>query len=237
MSEFLGINLARGFYPVRGLFDALEGRAYIAGGYARWAASERSEPLPGDIDVFPLTYDDFIFITNRLGQAISPVRRSLYAVTYQTPESMIQAGAPDTIQVVRPAKDYASIEEILSRFDLTICAAAIIDQYQVLVHEYFEEDDRNRRLTLLNVTNPLYTMKRAIKYATGGFEFGFAELQKLFVAWEKISPEIRQQVSDAFEQPMVDASYILGEEGREQLVERINEAAQRIVEQRMGAQV
>lgn len=73
---------------------------------------------------------------------------------------------------------YPDIETILNDFDLAACMAGFDGKY-VIVHPQFVKDLYTMRLTLVNLTYPIATLNRILKYRDKGFNT--SEVTKQYV--------------------------------------------------------
>lgn len=71
---------------------------------------------------------------------------------------------------------YLTARELISSFDFTCCAAAY-DGNSLLVHRHFPLAVRQKKLRLLNLTFPVATLGRMMKYEKKGYKTGECRLQ------------------------------------------------------------
>jgi hypothetical protein len=99
------------------------------------------------------TLNDFTYI-----DAVVP-RKGKYLLTYGTPA------------------------DVISRFDFSVCRAAILNENQALVSSKFEEDCKKKKLRVEYMVCPLSTVQRIGKYGKKGYKISNKEVVKLFVEW------------------------------------------------------
>lgn len=203
------VALRRGFTEIRPLWDILEQvkvdtreDCFICGGYARWCASPKFEPIPaGDIDIYCESERVFDTVRRYLKNANLTVKHeNNMAITYNRPVSG-EYHIMFPIQLIKPVVSGAIVargdkEKILSNFDFTVIRAAIKTPTTVLVDADFTEDETHKRLRLKNIHNPLSSLLRCCKYTKKGYFLPFTEAIKLFYAWDGMNSELKTEFSD-----------------------------------------
>lgn len=182
------VGLLRGKPAVKLLLPLISGLGYIGGSFAAWVCSPAVEPMiPSDVDIFATSDENAQAIIARLverfncGQESNPITTTLYPNNPKFTR---------TIQVVKPNPDWKTYpDDILNSFDFDVCRAVILNSEEVLA-------DFNVGLftaKILRLNNPLRSLKRVIKYAARGVNFPDWELIKLFLGWEAMPAERREE--------------------------------------------
>lgn len=149
---------------------------YIAGGYARWACSTREDtPLPKDIDIVcpskrKLESLRASFKTNGMVE----VRDGVFSVTFKT------GAIGREIQLLKPFTG-DTIEECLSKFDLSVCRVALINHDSAIGDTDGFEDERQGKVRVSHVDpeTASNTMCRLLRYANKGYEIETGEVEKV----------------------------------------------------------
>lgn len=198
------IKLQRGFTEIIPLWkilnkviDSTKQDCFICGGYARYCASPKFEPVKaGDIDI----YNEGKSAFNKLKQLLKYNKLNIkaeneMAITYERPKSGEFHYMPP-IQAIKPIKiakivSVGSKETILSNFDFTVIRAAIESPTEVLVDKDFTHDESSNVLRLKNIHCPVSSTLRCLKYASKGYWLRPLETLKLFLDWDNRSDEYR----------------------------------------------
>ncbi len=220
---FTTVPLLRGFTEIEPLYNLTAQSAWIAGGYARYCASQNTKVVPAkDCDVFPGNQDSFDAIKYALIEKIGFEKsyENGVSLTLRTPkkkrENMdIRWRFCPQIQLIKPIVEgrvvtSGSIEDILNAFDFTITRAAIISPEEVLVDEDFIKDENNHLLKLKNIHCPISSMLRCMKYSKKGYWMRPSESLKLYLDWENRSPEYKSDMIELFKK-----SFIIDENGKQ----------------------
>lgn len=204
------LPLRRGFTEIRPLWAIMEEvkskvnkDCFICGGYARWCASPKAEPVPcGDIDIYCETEAVFTVMDVVLKQKakLKVKSENSMAISYERPKSGEFHYMPP-IQLIKPIKDGAIVakgnkETILSNFDFTVIRAAIETPTYVFVDKDFKHDETHGILRLKNIHHPLSSLLRCCKYTKRGYWLHYVEAFKLFNAWDTCSTGDREFISD-----------------------------------------
>jgi len=204
---FETVRLVRGFSLIRPLWstiqevsDASKKECFICGGYARWCASPKYNPVvPHDLDIYCEDYKTFnILISRLLSSKLKVEHENDMAVTFEHPTKGEFHTMPP-IQVIKPMKKGAIVTDggvinVLSNFDFTIVRAAISTPTQVLVDADFLHDEVGNVLRLKNIHCPVSSLLRCIKYTNRGYWLSPVESLKLFEDWMNRPPEYRDEI-------------------------------------------
>lgn len=186
--------------------------ATFAGGFVRWLASPRLSPIPfGDVDILPITEDAFYAVRDACEGALNlkQLKETTTAITYKGPmmgPTVLQlhgtmrfpTEAPN-IQILRPERFPGdSLEERLSKFDLTICQAALLDEKTALVHTRFYQDEMDGHIVFASEFRIDDAFNRVAKYSRKGYLFQPSEGYKLWKAWESMDPETKEDALNRF---------------------------------------
>jgi len=205
--SFKKVRLLRGFTEIQEFFALAEKhQAVICGGYARYCASPRKEPVKaGDVDFFPKTEDGVAGMQKDLEEMGFELRHENHVSITMRPkpceeEKLAYLPTPQIIKPVVEGKivTLGSVEEILENFDFTIVRAAIISSTEVLVDEEFMVDEAKMILRLRNIHCPVSSLLRCCKYARKGYFMRPGETLKLFNDWTDRGDDYKLRLLDLF---------------------------------------
>jgi len=203
---FKVISVKRGLTEIRHVRKRLAHLDVVfCGGYIRYCASPRKEPVPAaDIDIY--CKDDAMFkevaeIFKEDGLEIR--HENAMAVTYRVPKDGPYAYCP-AVQLIKPIKEGSivakgTIEEILSNFDFTVIRCGLLNDEEVLVDEDFEEDERTKFIRIKNIHCPVSSMHRFMKYGKKGYYTRPGQILKLFADWDNRPDEYRNTLKERIE--------------------------------------
>lgn len=207
--SFKTIQLKRGFYEIKVLFDLCEKyKAVICGGYARYCGS----PLPtprvvqaGDVDMFPKSEEACNTILGALVSMGFEKQHENHVSITMKPSKGKESDLEylPTPQIIKPVIEgkivtLGTIEEILENFDFTIVRAAIISPTEIMVDEDFEADEKHKVLNLKNIHCPISSLLRCCKYARKGYFMRPAQALKLFIDWNNRGTEYQEKIIALF---------------------------------------
>jgi hypothetical protein len=198
-------KVVRGFDTVQDIYNIIAGRGFIAGSYAAFMATPHDTPiLPNDVDIFATSNENALAIAEALSEKFQvPYTSNELVYSIENPSG----GPAMPIQVVKPHPEWKDFpQDILNSFDMDISRAVLVGPEVVLA------DYNVGFLTgkLLRIANPLRSLKRVMKYHARGVEFKDGELIKLFLAWQQMSDERREEVINSTKEPAV----VLGSYGK-----------------------
>ncbi len=209
---FERVPLIRGFDIIQPLWELLEdvkhitGKdCFICGGYARFCASPRREPVKaGDIDLYCEDESVFDVLERKLTAAGFEMRHeNEVSKTYKHQDEGPFAHLP-TIQSIKPLREarivaFGTKEVILANFDFSIVRAAILSSKLVLVDADFLHDEKHTLLRLKNIHCPISSTLRCMKYAKKGYFLRPLECLRLFLDWDNRDDEYRSKLRDFIE--------------------------------------
>lgn len=205
MSNFIKLPIRRGFAEVSALFNLIQGRGVICGGYARYCVSPVLNPAPaGDVDVYAHTVEDFESLKKDLREHLRKSKDNPVSISYERTIKGDLAYTPQ-IQLIKPLVKgrmvgVGPMETILSNFDFTIARAGILSETEGLVDELFENDEIAQRLRLRNIHCPISSTLRCTKYVKKGYWLRPADTLALFLDWDARSPEYRAEIIEGVEE-------------------------------------
>lgn len=199
------IPLQRGFKEIEWIFENIKGMGYICGGYARYCASQRKQPVNGDdVDIFPIDEISYETIRHWLEKTEKfEVRfENDISVTYKLSKNKKWRNTPK-IQLIKPFNNgrvitYGNPKIILANFDFTVVRACIVSKNTVLVDGQFVEDDTKGILRLKYIHCPISSLMRCMKYAKKGYFIRPSEAIKLFADWDSRDDGYRIKMLDFF---------------------------------------
>jgi len=195
-------------------------RCFIAGGFARWVLSvDHTTPCPGDIDIFFENEEHFQkakFILDKEGFRTS--LETSNALTLTPPNTAEFDVGSMNIQLIRPCKGRCgTVYDVLDGFDINVCQAALVltskNTLKGYVSNVFVSGETHQRIRIAKMGHPLAVMQRCIKYASKGYKVSTRVLLQIFVAWDKLPQEERQQAYDLMKNGQFSHLYnLLGRE-------------------------
>jgi len=183
---------------------------YICGGYVRWMCSPRVTPVaPGDIDIYCKTMDIFNRVNLCIRNVVSVKHVNDVSTTFFIPfNSTNPVFGLKEIQLIKPMNKGSIVtegllQEILHNFDFTIARIGI--DYKLwkdkmaLADSDFDRHENGKRLVFKNIHCPVSSLFRCIKYCNKGYRLKTAEIIKLFLDWEKRTPEYKREIVSFFD--------------------------------------
>lgn len=200
---FEEVPLVRGFTEIQWLYENLvekEKGVYLLGGYARYCASPRVEPVvASDVDIYCEDEDVFQQV-KEFFKILRQKHENPMAISYQRPTEGVLKYCP-SIQIIKPilkgrvvAK--GDLKTILSNFDFTIIRAAIIDPKIVLVDADFLHDEEHMFLRIKNIHCPISSSLRFMKYCRKGYYTRPLQVYRLFNDWDHRSDDYREKLAE-----------------------------------------
>lgn len=204
------VPLHRGFTEIIPLWEIIndvinrhKADVFICGGYARWCASPKYEPVKaGDIDIYSETKKVHDRLFGRLihDNNLKVKNENEMAITFEHPNSGAFHYMPP-IQLIKPIKDGSIVAKgnkktILSNFDFTIIRAAIESPDSVMVDKDFLHDETHNILRLKNIHCPVSSLLRCLKYVKKGYWLRPMEAAKLFTDWMNREEGYRSKILD-----------------------------------------
>lgn len=197
------VPVYRGFIP--DLFKLTQEAGMVwCGGYVRWMASPRAEPIPaGDLDLFPTEKgleDAFYKKLLELGWEVS--RETSNAYTMKRRQDLPYLTWPK-LQVIRAFQSgrtltYGPLEDILQNFDFTVVCIGALGSESCLADEMFMEDEGSLRLRWRNIHCPVSAVMRYGKYVKRGYYAPPGEIIRLFHDWDDRGDDYKARLNDLF---------------------------------------
>lgn len=156
-------------------------RGYIAGSYAAYVGDDNPNYKPNDIDIF-VTHKSFVD-----DLLVDLAKDSEFCKVENRSESVLSLklyleNSKATVQIITPNMQWHSFPlDILNSFDMNICQAAIMSENEILG----SKDLYLGIGRILKIHDPVYTIKRMMKYYKRGIMFPNTEITKVFKAWEE----------------------------------------------------
>lgn len=168
---------------------------YIAGGYARWACSPRSDsPLPTDIDVVCPSEERFAAAKKTvLADGGIALRDTEFSFTFSGYDS------PLKIQLLKTYRG-DSLEEAMSEIDFSVCRVALISLHDGLADRRFLQDERASRLRVVYIQEKtvVNTFCRLLRYARKGYDISQADIFKVLEVIRGADIEVSPVVYNPF---------------------------------------
>ena len=147
-------------YFKEGIFARYPGKYWVAGGAVCRRLQDLGLLLEQDIDLYFSDSQEFSRIYEQL-------LTDGFVVYFENDNAVKMRRENEIIDLVKILD--RTVEEVLEKFDFTVCAAAVGSDGLFYSHEDTLRDVSNRALRLGNVINPFSTMKRVSKYYVRGF--------------------------------------------------------------------
>jgi hypothetical protein len=181
---------------------------FIAGGYARFALSEKPFAEPKDIDVFCEGKDDFANLHEWLSGLGHIVFDSPFAASFK-----ITKGFPyinKKVQLIRPreegnVKTFGTPEEVIDNFDFTINMVAF-DHEGFCMAKDFQNHNKRNKLVFNNIHCAVGILTRVRKYLRKGYKITISELLKIYYMWDEVSKEDKELIRNTFNDSWFDES-------------------------------
>lgn len=148
--------------------DLLIGGVYLAGGALRTLIN---------LDEVVSDYD--LFFESQVAAEMTRERlKNLgFELIFECPEGKLFTFAGRGMKIQCICENYYfTAHELISSFDFTCCSAAY-DGNSILVHRHFPLAVSRKKLRLLNLTFPVATLGRMMKYEKKGYKTGECRLQ------------------------------------------------------------
>ncbi len=140
----------------------LSGGVFLAGGSLRTLI---------DLDETISDYDLFFESQDALNSTKAKLTNLNFELIFECPEGKLFTFRRGNMKIQCVSENfYLTAKELISTFDFTCCAAAF-DGNCLWVHRSFPIDVRKKRLTLLNLSFPVATFGRIIKYSKKGYNY------------------------------------------------------------------
>lgn len=182
------------------VYELIGYQGFFGGGFCRWLATDVAHPTPyNDIDIWCVGIDEEVALRH-YESICEQMQEHFGEPDYDRyyGKLWVSKKTKERYQVIRPRREghfdtYGMPEEVVRRFDFTVCAAFLAYPMRetVVVHETLIRDEHNKQLILLNVHCPLAEMLRIQKYAKQGYRMLLTEQLKIFRAWDEVDDEIK----------------------------------------------
>lgn len=199
------VKVKRGKVAIRHILEIIgEEKAFILGGFARFACSPRARNIAkaGDIDIY--CYDENAFSVLRDKLDASGLERyakeNPVCVSYKKHKSIAKGY---NIQLIKPIEDFnlktkGELKEIISNFDFTVARIGILDLERGLADEDFLEDEKKMIIKLKFIHCPISSTIRLMKYAKKGYRVRPREVFKLFIDWDNRDDKYKTKLINLF---------------------------------------
>ena len=196
------------------LAPIINGRGYIAGGFAHWCLSPRFDPVATrDVDIYCYTEDSFqVIVDNLLAKGYKQKYRSNFSIGFEP------MGTLPKITVIIPRKEsnlitFGEPSVVVGQFDFTVARCYLevhnddfgdvnfADWKGFALDDCFAEDSANLSLNIINMACPLSTLKRVIKYTSRGYKIRMKEYIKIFNKWAAMPTANQDAIKVALESP------------------------------------
>lgn len=203
--DLVTVPVRRGMGLVEPLLRVVNGKGWIAGGFARWCCSPSAEiALPVDIDVFFADLSDVNVTVGKLKELGAKVVKEVpYFVQLDVSAAFPGFGLP-AVQLVKPnvrpdgtAAWGPTKEDIVRQIDLTVCRVALdgLGRSTATADPLFETDELAKRIRFKCIKFPPAEMRHAFKYAAKGYTLSLTDASELLENWVQRDPEERIALS------------------------------------------
>jgi hypothetical protein len=140
--------------------DLLSESVWLAGGALRTLID--SEDEVNDFDIFFKSVEAQINIKNKLTSAG-------FEIIYECPNGFLFTYKKNSVKVQLVCRQYySSPEELISSFDFTVTCAATNGKFLYYTRPFIK-DIKRKELHLSNLTYPVASFKRAVRYSNKGY--------------------------------------------------------------------
>lgn len=192
------VPVRRGMGLVDPLLRIINGKGWIAGGFARWCCSLSPEPAPPtDIDVFFGSYLDVLSTSDRLRELGAKIVKEVpYFVQLDVSDAFPGFGLP-AVQLIKPNQRADGTvawgptkEDVVRQIDLTVCRVALDGPglSTATADPSFEDDELRKVLRFRRIKFPPAEMRHAFKYAAKGYTLSLTDATELLDDWAGRDP-------------------------------------------------
>lgn len=104
-----------------------------------------------------------------------------------------------TIQFINPDMYKNNIIETLDTFDFVNCCVGIdLNKNKAYAHKKYLKTQVENCIIFNKIYNPILTIHRLIKYLKKGYVINHIEIMKLFLSWESLDNNIKDEFVDLF---------------------------------------
>jgi hypothetical protein len=177
----------RELFPVLYDYDA----GMVAGSYALHSILDYDPSwTPSDIDFFLHDKPDYSVSLTRITSQLIGLN---YEVSFVSEKALsFRRPYSKKVQIILPIQGITTLEEGLSRFDVSVSRCAFLSVDEVAVHVTAEEDIKNRQFRMLNSVSPLVDMTRVLKYTYKGFSPHPVNVINIMDAWAENRPDYHE---------------------------------------------
>lgn len=204
-AAFVTVPVRRGMGLVDPLLRIVNGKGWIAGGFARWCCSPSAELAPpADIDVFFATHLDVLNTSDRLLELGAKIVKEVpYFVQLDVSAAFPGFGLP-AVQLIKPNQRADGTvawgptkEDVVRQIDLTVCRVALDGPglSTATADPSFEDDELRKVLKFRRIKFPPAEMRHAFKYAAKGYTLSLADATELLDDWAKRDPSEREALA------------------------------------------
>lgn len=192
MVNWVELPVIRNLRRVEELFDLCESTgAFVAGGFARHVC-DPSGIEADDIDIFTGSWDIYNKTVERLRKT-----------SYRECETEVSTRWTGNINLVKPIdqprfSSSGTRDEIISKFDITLCEAYISSPHMVIVSSECYDAIQRKHITFRTLNNPCGTIWRTFKYLQKGYRIDPPEVVKLFQAYDALTVEEKARINSPF---------------------------------------
>lgn len=202
--EFVTIPIVRGFKEIEAIFELTTLGAFICGGYARYCTSQAYNGTcsADDLDIYVRDAKSGLAVKNALEGAKFHIKEeTIQSIKYHPRTDNPKFIAAPAINLINPIQLFShqtfgtSPEEIINQFDFTVCTVALKSCTEAVAHKDFMEHEKERKLVIRNIHNPINVISRIAKYHRKGYNISNSEISKLFKYWEKHGADFKEYSS------------------------------------------
>lgn len=171
---------------------------------------------PSDVDIFCYDEDSYFLLISALKikykahLATKDTRYSTTALIFNVPKLGFNEGDegfenPLSVQIIKPLKGkyklmYGTPHEVLDTFDFSVVKAYINNNGEVIVNNFFGEDEYTKSLRLTSaIRSPAAVFLRIQKYLNMGYMMNEQEITKLLLAFYGVLDNNRHIVDTLLE--------------------------------------
>ena len=196
-AELVKVQVRRGLGLVGPLLRVIEGKGWIAGGFARWCCSPNENPAPAaDLDVFFGDEEGYLAVIEALGFMGAHATRTVPYLTQMNVERAFPGVGLPEIQLIRPIVNSErhwgpSKDDVVRQIDITVCRIALdgVGCATATADQRFLADESERKVCFVRINDPVSVIRHAFKYAAKGYRIQDRESMKLLNSWSLLERE------------------------------------------------
>lgn len=190
-TDLVKVQARRGLGLVGPLLQVIDGKGWVAGGFARWCCSPNENPAPtADLDVFFGSDEDYFAVVEALTLMGAHATRTMPYLTQMNVERAFPGVGLPEVQLIKPFIDGVrhwgpAKEDVVRQIDLSVCRIALDGSgyATATADQQFLADETDRRVRFVRINYAPAVIRHAFKYAVKGYKITDSESIKLLESW------------------------------------------------------